>query len=47
MTLLNMKNVIYISSPNKLIVDKSSEYTIVYSRQALVTSVSMHVYIYY
>jgi hypothetical protein len=43
MTLLNMKNVIYPSSPNTLSV--GHEHVVVYTRQALGTSISMHIYV--
>jgi hypothetical protein len=46
MTLLNMKNVIQISSLNKLIVGSKSEHAIIYTRQALITSVRMYLCIY-
>jgi hypothetical protein len=47
MTLLNMKNVNYVSSPHKLIVDSNVEHAIVDRRRALVTSVSMRLNVYH
>jgi homoserine trans-succinylase len=44
MTLLNMKNVIYISSLNKLIVGSNAEHAILYTCWALITSISTHFY---